>query len=174
MLFLSVHASPPQHSGSKLSLHSQTLLDLFNVKCKLLHFPILRPGINKPWRPTSGCFICCCGTNFPEPVFQTPPCVKWPFSASFLFSPAVDCLDPTCSNHGVCVNGECLCSPGWGGVNCELPRAQCPDQCSGHGSYLADTGLCSCDPNWMGPDCSVGKKKIFPWFCTNVAMLLKC
>ncbi|XP_010404535.3 teneurin-2 isoform X1 [Corvus cornix cornix] len=67
----------------------------------------------------------------------------------------VDCLDPTCSNHGVCVNGECLCSPGWGGVNCELPRAQCPDQCSGHGSYLADTGLCSCDPNWMGPDCSV-------------------
>ncbi|XP_039766059.1 teneurin-2 isoform X2 [Ornithorhynchus anatinus] len=67
----------------------------------------------------------------------------------------VDCLDPTCSNHGVCVNGECLCSPGWGGVNCELPRAQCPDQCSGHGTYLADTGLCSCDPNWMGPDCSV-------------------
>ncbi|XP_064527674.1 teneurin-2 isoform X10 [Pseudopipra pipra] len=67
----------------------------------------------------------------------------------------VDCLDPTCSNHGVCVNGECLCSPGWGGVNCELPRAQCPDQCSGHGTYLSDTGLCSCDPNWMGPDCSV-------------------
>ncbi|XP_068014499.1 teneurin-2 isoform X11 [Melanerpes formicivorus] len=67
----------------------------------------------------------------------------------------VDCLDPTCSNHGVCVNGECLCSPGWGGINCELPRAQCPDQCSGHGTYLSDTGLCSCDPNWMGPDCSV-------------------
>ncbi|XP_009578279.1 PREDICTED: teneurin-2-like, partial [Fulmarus glacialis] len=66
-----------------------------------------------------------------------------------------DCLDPTCSNHGVCVNGECLCSPGWGGINCELPRAQCPDQCSGHGTYLSDTGLCSCDPNWMGPDCSV-------------------
>lgn len=70
----------------------------------------------------------------------------------------VDCLDPSCSNHGVCVNGECLCSPGWGGLNCELPRAQCPDQCSGHGTYLSDTGLCSCDPNWMGPDCSVGKK----------------
>uniref|UniRef100_A0A8C8RH77 Teneurin-2 n=1 Tax=Pelusios castaneus TaxID=367368 RepID=A0A8C8RH77_9SAUR len=67
----------------------------------------------------------------------------------------VDCLDPTCSNQGVCVNGECLCSPGWGGLNCELPRAQCPDQCSGHGTYLSDTGLCSCDPNWMGPDCSV-------------------
>ncbi|XP_063784294.1 teneurin-2 isoform X4 [Pseudophryne corroboree] len=67
----------------------------------------------------------------------------------------VDCMDPTCSNHGVCVNKECLCSPGWGGQNCELPRTQCPDQCSGHGTYLTDTGLCSCDPNWMGPDCSV-------------------
>ncbi|KAM3925791.1 teneurin-2 isoform 6-T6 [Leptodactylus fuscus] len=67
----------------------------------------------------------------------------------------VDCIDPTCSNHGVCVNKECLCSPGWGGQNCELPRTQCPDQCSGHGTYLTDTGLCSCDPNWMGPDCSV-------------------
>nr|AEC47041.1 Lasso-D [synthetic construct] len=63
--------------------------------------------------------------------------------------------DPTCSSHGVCVNGECLCSPGWGGLNCELARVQCPDQCSGHGTYLPDTGLCSCDPNWMGPDCSV-------------------
>ncbi|XP_071670909.1 teneurin-2 isoform X11 [Patagioenas fasciata] len=67
----------------------------------------------------------------------------------------VDCLDPTCSSHGVCVNGECLCSPGWGGLSCELARAQCPEQCSGHGSYLPDTGLCTCDPNWMGPDCSV-------------------
>ncbi|KAK2544778.1 Tenm2 [Columba livia] len=67
----------------------------------------------------------------------------------------VDCLDPTCSSHGVCVNGECLCSPGWGGLSCELARAQCPEQCSGHGSYLPDTGLCACDPNWMGPDCSV-------------------
>ncbi|XP_036607172.1 teneurin-2 [Trichosurus vulpecula] len=67
----------------------------------------------------------------------------------------VDCLDPTCSTHGVCVNGACICGPGWGGINCELPRAQCPDQCSGHGTYLSDTGLCSCDPNWMGPDCSV-------------------
>ncbi|XP_032707640.1 teneurin-2 isoform X8 [Lontra canadensis] len=67
----------------------------------------------------------------------------------------VDCLDPTCSSHGVCINGECLCSPGWGGLNCELARVQCPDQCSGHGTYVPDTGLCSCDPNWMGPDCSV-------------------
>lgn len=82
---------------------------------------------------------------------------SWLISASSLVS--VDCLDPTCSSHGVCVNGECLCSPGWGGLNCELARVQCPDQCSGHGTYLPDSGLCSCDPNWMGPDCSVGKPR---------------
>lgn len=69
---------------------------------------------------------------------------------------AVDCLDPTCSNNGICVNGECHCKPGWGGLHCELPRAQCPDQCHGHGAFIPDTGLCSCDPNWMGPDCSMG------------------
>lgn len=84
-----------------------------------------------------------------------------PLCFVFFFFLSVDCLDPTCSSHGVCVNGECLCSPGWGGLNCELARVQCPDQCSGHGTYVPDTGLCSCDPNWMGPDCSVGKPRDF-------------
>ncbi|XP_062856489.1 teneurin-2 isoform X2 [Trichomycterus rosablanca] len=67
----------------------------------------------------------------------------------------VDCLDPTCSNNGICVSGECHCKPGWGGSHCELPRAQCPDQCHGHGTFIPETGLCSCDPDWMGPDCSI-------------------
>ncbi|KAL4631291.1 teneurin-2-like isoform X5 [Arapaima gigas] len=67
----------------------------------------------------------------------------------------VDCLDPTCSGNGICVSGECHCKPGWGGPHCQLPRAQCPDQCHGHGAFVPETGVCSCDPNWMGPDCSV-------------------
>uniref|UniRef100_A0A8C3K781 Teneurin-4 n=1 Tax=Calidris pygmaea TaxID=425635 RepID=A0A8C3K781_9CHAR len=67
----------------------------------------------------------------------------------------VDCVDPTCSGRGVCVRGECHCSVGWGGTNCETPRATCLDQCSGHGTFLPDTGLCSCDPNWTGHDCSI-------------------
>uniref|UniRef100_A0A8B9NUW4 Teneurin-4 n=1 Tax=Apteryx owenii TaxID=8824 RepID=A0A8B9NUW4_APTOW len=67
----------------------------------------------------------------------------------------VDCMDPTCSGRGVCVRGECHCSVGWGGTNCETPRATCLDQCSGHGTFLPDTGLCSCDPNWTGHDCSI-------------------
>ncbi|XP_076794229.1 teneurin-4 isoform X9 [Arvicanthis niloticus] len=67
----------------------------------------------------------------------------------------VDCMDPTCSSRGVCVRGECHCSVGWGGTNCESPRATCLDQCSGHGTFLPDTGLCNCDPSWTGHDCSI-------------------
>ncbi|XP_076403481.1 teneurin-4 isoform X3 [Peromyscus maniculatus bairdii] len=67
----------------------------------------------------------------------------------------VDCMDPTCSSRGVCVRGECHCSVGWGGTNCETPRATCLDQCSGHGTFLPDTGLCTCDPSWTGHDCSI-------------------
>ncbi|XP_058886957.1 teneurin-4 isoform X1 [Acipenser ruthenus] len=66
----------------------------------------------------------------------------------------VDCLDPTCSGRGVCVRGECHCIVGWGGPSCENPRASCMDQCSGHGTFLPDTGTCNCDPNWTGHDCS--------------------
>uniref|UniRef100_A0A803W479 Teneurin-1 n=1 Tax=Ficedula albicollis TaxID=59894 RepID=A0A803W479_FICAL len=65
-----------------------------------------------------------------------------------------DCLDPMCSGHGVCVQGECHCSTGWGGVNCESALPVCQEQCSGHGTFLLDTGLCSCEPQWTGPDCS--------------------
>uniref|UniRef100_A0A674BQX6 Teneurin-2 n=1 Tax=Salmo trutta TaxID=8032 RepID=A0A674BQX6_SALTR len=67
----------------------------------------------------------------------------------------VDCLDPGCSGHGSCASGQCHCKPGWAGPLCEHPRAQCPDQCHGHGAFIPDTGICSCDPNWMGPDCSM-------------------
>uniref|UniRef100_A0A3B3RXL7 Teneurin-3 n=1 Tax=Paramormyrops kingsleyae TaxID=1676925 RepID=A0A3B3RXL7_9TELE len=66
-----------------------------------------------------------------------------------------DCLDPSCSSHGTCLHGECHCNPGWGGTNCEILKTMCPDQCSGHGTYQAESGTCTCDSNWTGPDCSV-------------------
>ncbi|GLD75352.1 teneurin-3-like protein [Lates japonicus] len=68
----------------------------------------------------------------------------------------VDCIDPSCSAHGVCIHGECHCQPGWGGASCEIVKAMCPDQCSGHGTYIAETSTCTCDQNWTGPDCSLG------------------
>lgn len=82
----------------------------------------------------------------------------------------VDCLDPTCSGRGVCVQGECHCFVGWGGPGCESPRASCMDQCSGHGAFLADTGTCSCDPNWTGHDCSTGES--FPQMRINICRIL--
>nr|XP_035922027.1 teneurin-1-like [Halichoerus grypus] len=71
-----------------------------------------------------------------------------------------DCLDPMCSSHGICVKGECHCSTGWGGVNCETPLPICQEQCSGHGTFLLDTGVCSCDPKWTGSDCSTGTSEL--------------
>lgn len=68
----------------------------------------------------------------------------------------VDCIDPSCSAHGVCIHGECHCQPGWGGANCEIEKAVCPDQCSGHGTFNAETSSCTCNQNWTGPDCSLG------------------
>uniref|UniRef100_A0A8B9RD51 Teneurin transmembrane protein 1 n=1 Tax=Astyanax mexicanus TaxID=7994 RepID=A0A8B9RD51_ASTMX len=67
----------------------------------------------------------------------------------------VDCLDPQCAGHGVCVKGECLCSPGWGGMSCESPLPACQDQCSGHGTYMPESGTCVCEPNWTGSDCYI-------------------
>ncbi|KAK9981184.1 hypothetical protein ABG768_000741 [Culter alburnus] len=67
----------------------------------------------------------------------------------------VDCLDPSCSSHGMCIHGECHCNPGWGGNSCEILKTMCPDQCSGHGTYQAESGTCTCDANWTGPDCSI-------------------
>lgn len=78
--------------------------------------------------------------------------------------PSEDCLDPMCSNHGICVKGECHCSTGWGGISCETPLPICQEQCSGHGTFILDTGMCSCDPKWTGSDCSTGTLELSPSF----------
>lgn len=70
---------------------------------------------------------------------------------------AVDCVDPLCSGRGVCVRGECVCSAGWGGESCETALPACKEQCSGHGTYQAQTGVCVCEQGWSGDDCSIGE-----------------
>lgn len=72
---------------------------------------------------------------------------------------AVDCVDPQCGGHGVCVRGECVCSAGWAGVSCDDPLPACQEQCSGHGTYLPESDTCTCQPNWTGPDCYTGKAR---------------
>lgn len=72
----------------------------------------------------------------------------------------VDCKDPSCGNHGWCIEGICICRAGWRGVNCtEIDEKvfTCLPDCSGNGQYNLQTSSCVCNDYWTGPDCSVGK-----------------
>lgn len=71
----------------------------------------------------------------------------------------VDCLDPDCSDHGVCVSGMCICRKGWKGNDCSDPDTdalRCLPDCSGHGQFDLELQKCVCDEKWIGPDCSQG------------------
>lgn len=63
----------------------------------------------------------------------------------------------SCSSHGQCIKGKCLCFAGFLGSDCSAVGA-----CSGHGmpkvlmiESAGKASSCSCDPGWSGPDCGV-------------------
>lgn len=71
-----------------------------------------------------------------------------------------DCMDPSCSGHGTCVNGQCYCKAGWQSDDCSIVDQQvyqCLPGCSEHGTYDLETGSCVCERHWTGSDCSQGK-----------------
>lgn len=75
----------------------------------------------------------------------------------------VDCPHPTCSGHGFCFEGNCICKKGWKGLDCAVmdkDALQCLPDCSGHGSFDLETQTCTCEPKWSGDDCSKG---LFPF-----------
>ncbi|XP_026205497.1 tenascin isoform X2 [Anabas testudineus] len=55
-----------------------------------------------------------------------------------------------CSDQGRCVDGKCVCFPGYGGPDCS--ETNCPGNCNDNGSCV--NGQCVCDPGFTGPDCS--------------------
>ena len=70
---------------------------------------------------------------------------------------SVDCPDPTCSDHGFCVDGSCVCKKGWKGDDCSLmdeEARQCLPDCSGNGYFDLEEGQCVCKDGWVGDDCS--------------------
>ena len=73
---------------------------------------------------------------------------------------SVDCVDPLCSRHGVCVSGGCICRKGWRGETCAVvddEERRCLPDCSGHGSWDMESGKCQCHQGYRGESCSIGK-----------------
>lgn len=76
-----------------------------------------------------------------------------------------------CTNHGVCVDGNCKCALGWAGPDCAdgdsetpCPSTKLNGQCNGHGECtriktkcakygICTTGTCVCDGGWSGNGC---------------------
>ncbi|XP_053092921.1 tenascin isoform X1 [Pangasianodon hypophthalmus] len=73
--------------------------------------------------------------------------------------PTDECLND-CSDQGRCVDGKCVCFPGFSGPDCSV--LNCPRDCSNKGKCV--NGKCVCDPGFTGPDCSV---KTCPKNCSS-------
>ncbi|XP_048085157.1 tenascin isoform X1 [Alosa alosa] len=65
-----------------------------------------------------------------------------------------------CNDQGRCVDGKCVCFPGYSGDDCS--DSTCPDNCSDNGKCV--NGQCVCNPGFTGPDCST---RTCPDNCNN-------
>ncbi|XP_038581250.1 tenascin isoform X1 [Micropterus salmoides] len=63
--------------------------------------------------------------------------------------PEVDECPNECSDQGRCVDGKCICFPGFSGSDCS--ESNCPGNCNNNGRCV--NGQCICDPGFTGPDC---------------------
>ena len=73
------------------------------------------------------------------------------FNASYI---VVTCNN--CPSYRECRNGNCLCKPGFVGINCEIEL--CPKNCSAkykQGVCDKAYGHCVCTPGYGGKDCSI-------------------
>ncbi|XP_047667512.1 N-acetylglucosamine-1-phosphodiester alpha-N-acetylglucosaminidase isoform X2 [Tachysurus fulvidraco] len=61
------------------------------------------------------------------------------------------CQPEDCNKHGTCVDGQCVCQPGWAMPTCANLTCQ-PPACGDHGFCTPDG--CVCDAGWIGVNCS--------------------
>jgi len=71
----------------------------------------------------------------------------------FVSTPFDECPG-NCSCKGVCVDGKCLCDPGFFGPDCSISLSVCVYHCSGAG--LCEASQCTCVDGYSNMDCSVG------------------
>ena len=59
---------------------------------------------------------------------------------------------PSCISciHGTCVDGVCICEPGYTGFNC-LNQIKCLNNCNYNGDCVQ--GKCICKTNYTGAEC---------------------
>ena len=77
---------------------------------------------------------------------------------------SVECPDPTCSDHGFCVDGSCVCKKGWKGDDCSLmdeEARQCLPDCSGNGYFDLEEGQCICKDGWSQDGVLLRTSQIF-------------
>lgn len=74
-------------------------------------------------------------------------------SPAITISPVTTTPSTSCISciHGTCVNGVCICEPGYTGFNC-LNEIKCPNNCNYNGDCVL--GKCVCKNNYIGEDCS--------------------
>lgn len=62
-----------------------------------------------------------------------------------------------CNNEGNCVDGECMCNPGYHGYNCNVQCAGWTGEsdCNGHGDCDGFSGGCKCNRLYHGAGCNI-------------------
>ena len=78
---------------------------------------------------------------------------------------AASLCEHSCTAHGRCVDGACVCRSGFSGPTCATVEPVCPHSCSGHG--ICDGDGCVCDEGFGGYDCGRALGGVCPRACSG-------